>query len=227
MGDAVAAHRQAMSQRLTNSRPKDAAPSLYAGSSLTVTRLPIPSVLVLCRWSKSQSQHSVAGPDWVSCSTLCSVLAEWIAGVTALGTLVTAGGVFFAAKQVEASKDQAKTSFEDDLEREYRQLIGELPASAFWEDGSGELNDENRRAFYRYFDLCNAQLFMAAQNRIRTATVSQWRDGIRGNLALPAFRLAWADIAERLPDDYLQDLRTEVPPADRRSLGTIESRPPD
>ncbi len=125
--------------------------------------------------------------------------------------------VFVAVWQLRLAKEHALTAFEDDLSREYRAIVGELPAEAFYTEGDSFTPDESaRRAFYRYADLSNEQLFLARVGRMSAATVEQWEDGIRGNLEnLPAFRAAWAEIADRVPDDFFEELRKLVPPDPR------------
>ena len=106
------------------------------------------------------------------------MLLEFFAGLTALGALVTAAGVLVAVRQVKAAETNvrqaeklAQADFEDDLAREYRQIVHQLPAVAFYESGRLELDDELRNAFYRYFDLSNEQLYLA--DRIASATGRQ------------------------------------------------------
>lgn len=139
---------------------------------------------------------------------------ETVAVLGAVGALATALAVFVAVWQLKTAKQHARTAFEDDLSREYRTIVGELPAKAFYAEG-GDLapDDEAWRAFYRYLDLSNEQLFLARLGRVSSATAEQWKDGISGNLErLPAFRAAWADIADRVPDDFFEELRALVPP---------------
>ncbi len=122
-----------------------------------------------------------------------------------------------AVWQLRTAKQHARTTFEDDLSREYRAIISDIPAEAFFVKG-GILSppDEVRRAFYRYVDLCNEQLFLAHLGRVNEKTAEQWKDGIRGNLKkLPAFRAAWAEIADSVPDDFFDELRALVPPDPR------------
>jgi hypothetical protein len=139
---------------------------------------------------------------------------ETVAVLTALGALATAVAVFVAVWQLRTAKEHARTNFEDDLSREYRTIVGELPAEAFYARGNAFTPDNSaRRAFYRYADLSNEQLFLARVGRVSPATVEQWKDGIRGNLEdLPAFRTAWAEIADCVPDNFFEDLKELVPP---------------
>ena len=45
-----------------------------------------------------------------------------------MGAAATAIAVFVAVWQLRAAEEQARTAFEDDLSREYRTIVGELPA---------------------------------------------------------------------------------------------------
>lgn len=138
---------------------------------------------------------------------------EIVAVLTALGALATAVAVFVAGWELRIAKAQARTAFEDDLSREYRAIIGELPGRAFYTTRSELLLDETTlRAFYRYVDLSNEQLFLARLGR-SPATVQQWTDGICGNLTeLPEFRAAWAEIADRAPPEFFKELKALVAP---------------
>jgi len=90
-----------------------------------------------------------------------------IVGVTgAVGAMATAVAVFVAWRELRMTKAHAQTSFEDDLTREYRALIGDIPTEAFFTNGQFHPEERVRRAFYRYADLCNEQLFLARLGRV-------------------------------------------------------------
>jgi hypothetical protein len=142
------------------------------------------------------------------------VLDQVFAGVAAFGSLLTAGAVAVGVRQlhmtqqeVEFEKEHAQTAFEDDLSREYRAIIAELPVEAFHADAAPTLTEATRRSFYRYFDLSNEQLFHVRKERISGATADQWLDGIEGNLSLPGFAAAWCDLRPHLADAFFEDLR--------------------
>jgi hypothetical protein len=140
---------------------------------------------------------------------------EVFSGLTAVGALATAVAVYLGMRQVRATEREivennrrAQTSFEDDLSREYRGIVADLPVDAFYADARGRvLSDGDLRAFYRYFDLSNEQLFLASLGRVSEATAREWRDGIAGNVALPAFETAWRALATHLPANYFLHLR--------------------
>jgi hypothetical protein len=145
------------------------------------------------------------------------LLTELFAGITAVGTLLTSGAVGVGAlqlratkRQLEVTQQQARTAFEDDLSREYRAIVGALPAHAFYKSGDAQLTDDIRRSFYRYFDLSNEQLFHIRNDRVSHSTGEQWRDGIKGNLELSAFLAAWDDLEPHLSESFFKDLREVV-----------------
>jgi hypothetical protein len=99
-------------------------------------------------------------------------MADWptiFGGISAAAVTLTAGGVAFGVlqvkltkEQVELVKSQAEVDFEDDLAREYRSIIRDIPARAFIETAD-TVTEEELNAFFRYFDLSNEQLFLANQ----------------------------------------------------------------
>ena len=56
--------------------------------------------------------------------------------------------------------------------------------------------------FYHYFDLSNEQIFLRQIGRISPNTWTYWRDGIKANVARPAFRTAWETISIQAPKDF-------------------------
>ncbi len=114
---------------------------------------------------------------------------DWI---TAIASTATAIGVLIAVAQLWHAKNLASAQFEDELQREYRNLCGQLPVKAFLGDALTE--EELKSAlsdFYRYFHLSNSQLFLWSQGRISTETWQMWANGMAGNFELPAFQQAW------------------------------------
>lgn len=127
--------------------------------------------------------------------------------VQTLAALATAFGVFVAAWQLKHAKDQALTTFEDQLAGQYREIARRLPVRALL----GEELDESGQAaalpdFYHYFDLSNEQAYLHSRGRVRRQTWEEWLDGIRTNLERPAFARAWDEITSR--DRHIfEDLR--------------------
>ncbi len=135
-----------------------------------------------------------------------------IEALSVLAYIATAAAVIVAARQLVLSQRQNVTNFEDSLAKEYRKIASKLPIKALL----GEtLSDEEYAKcidkMYRYFDLCNQQIFLQKIGRVSDKTWIFWRDGMASNLKRPAFKLAWAEIAARANGDF-SELRNEFPP---------------
>ncbi len=132
--------------------------------------------------------------------------------LSALASIATAGGVGVAAWQLFVTRQQAVTSFEDSLTSQYRALIERIPVEALFGE---KLRPGDQAAllahFYRYFDLCNEQAFLRKLGRISKKTWINWEDGIKTNMARPAFAAAWAEVAHRARGDF-EHLRALCPP---------------
>jgi hypothetical protein len=144
------------------------------------------------------------------------VIANGVQFASNMGTAVAAGftafGAWAAVKQLKLMKRQGITSLEDTLSSEYRQLASTLPLRALL--GEPLSDEEQAKAldeFYRYFDLCNHQIYLHSEKRISDETWAFWRDGIVTNLKRPAFARAWAEIAARANGDF-DELRNLCPP---------------
>lgn len=113
----------------------------------------------------------------------------------AVGSIGTALAVLVAAWQVRKNTQQAKTDFEDDSSREYRELARSIPVKAHL---GQELEKEEFKAaypsLYQYIDLTNEQVFLRMNGRISKATWVNWASGIKSNLSRPAFAEAWKRI---------------------------------
>lgn len=131
------------------------------------------------------------------------------AWVSAAASVASAIGVFLAFRQLKLTKYVAQTLFEDNLGREYRDLIAQLPVEALLGEPLPE--EEYRRAFdelFRYIDLSNEQVFLRQRRRVSAAVWVYWSTGIRSNLARPAFAQAWVEVQARC--DSFQELRRVV-----------------
>jgi hypothetical protein len=142
-----------------------------------------------------------------SASIRYGLYMNWTDIVGLATSIVTAIGVIVAARQLTLSKRQTRTQFEDDLAREYRALVERIPVKALF----GEVLDqteyeENLHLFYRYIDLSNEQVFLRQKERLSSDTWENWVEGIKANLSLPAFAMAWGEIKSKLPHRF-QELR--------------------
>jgi hypothetical protein len=115
--------------------------------------------------------------------------------LSAAANVAAATGVFVAARQLNLTKKQSQTQFEDGLVQEYRETMHQLPiAMLLGEKVPARTVEENLKAIYRYVDLTNTQLFLRQQRRISDATWGLWRDGIRDVMHLDGIAQAWAFI---------------------------------
>jgi hypothetical protein len=99
------------------------------------------------------------------------------------------------------------TQFEDDLAKQYRDIVRELPIQAHFGESVGD--DEYRsalRQLLRYVDLTNEQIFLRMKGRIRGDTWRDWCDGIRDVLRRPLIARGWEEIKRRAPESF-QELR--------------------
>jgi hypothetical protein len=134
------------------------------------------------------------------------VTIDW----TAVGSIATAAAVLLAGWQLRLSWQQAKSAFEDQLEREYRDIAAQLPVAALLgAELAPPLFEVTLTAFYRYIDLTNQQIFLRQHGRISKATWVNWREGIAHNLRRSAFAAAWAQIKEAAPEDFHELRRLE------------------
>lgn len=130
---------------------------------------------------------------------------------TAVGSIATALAVFVAAWQLRRRTSQARTNFEDDLSREYRELARSIPVKVHL--GEELAPDEFEKAFQRlhqYFDLTNEQIFLRMNGRISRATWLNWREGIESNLERPAFAQAWAHVKKARTESFTELRRLET-----------------
>jgi hypothetical protein len=135
-------------------------------------------------------------------------------------SLASTIAVLVAAWQIWRSNRQAVVKFEDDIAKEYREMIRNIPINVYFgDDLSPEDKALARVHLYRYFELTNYQVFLRCQGRISASTWETWRDGIKANLQLSEVRSAWASISREshitfsrlrrlIEEEYARDPRT-------------------
>lgn len=120
-----------------------------------------------------------------------------------LASACTAIGVIIAAYQIRTARIDAVRQFEDGFAKEYRDLANRIPPPALL--GMDLSEDEKNNHFdelYRYFDLCNEQIYLRQKERIRIETWIFWRDGMASNFRKPAFRWAWDKIESTKTEEF-------------------------
>lgn len=75
---------------------------------------------------------------------------------------------------------------------------------------TSQTDEDLRRAFYDYFELCEEELYCRATHRVGRAACKDWWEGMSLHLQRPAFRAAWDEISEATAG--------QATPPDRRRL---------
>jgi len=112
--------------------------------------------------------------------------------ITALASTATAVGVIIAVVQLWHFEKLAKTEFEDQFRRDYRDLCSAMPVKVFLGHKLDDAElDSYLNQFHQYFHLCNSQIFLRSQSKISKLTWEMWSRGIQANFELVAFNQAW------------------------------------
>ena len=131
--------------------------------------------------------------------------------ISAIANSVSALAIFFAMLQLNLAKRVSQLQFEDSLEKEYRDITARIPTEALI--GGGFSPQQYKAAsdeLFRYFDLSNKQVMLRKQGRIGELTWENWPSGIKLNLFLPAFKMAWSDVkrkTESQKSEFFSELR--------------------
>jgi hypothetical protein len=130
--------------------------------------------------------------------------------LTAAASLATAIGVIVAAYQIRLTRQLSRTQFEDDLTKQFREIIRRIPIEALLGDElSEEAYDRTRDDFFRYIDLSNEQVFLRRNDRVSARTWKLWCEGIKAFLSRPAFGRAWGEFKDKSPDTFKELRRLE------------------
>jgi hypothetical protein len=117
--------------------------------------------------------------------------------------LATAIGVCIAAWQIWENRKLTQTSFEDGLDQQYRNLAMDIPVDALiGKPIKDNKKDVLREIIYNYLDLCNEQTYLWQKKRISKNRWKDWNDGIKDNLAKPAFKEVWDEIKKKAPGTF-------------------------
>jgi hypothetical protein len=140
--------------------------------------------------------------------------------ISALANVFIALGVIGVFLQVWVTTKQHRSNFEDELNREYREISRNLPIAAMLGEGISPSDiQSNLKYFLNYFDLTNEEILFRQVGRISKETWQYWRDGIRENLQYPAFSAAWSQVKSASADRFqelrkLEESRFEADPKD-------------
>jgi len=122
--------------------------------------------------------------------------------VSTLAVVVALASVAIAALALRHATKQARTTFEEALAREYRDITGRLPLPLFYEHGLVTLTDPQRQTMFQYFDLSNEQLRLIQEKRIRGKTAEDWSSGITELMTRETVRAYWDELRQDLPADF-------------------------
>jgi hypothetical protein len=123
----------------------------------------------------------------------------------AVGSIATALGVLFVCWQIWQTRKQNITAFEDEMSRQYREILKTIPVEALLgEELTPKELEEAENGIYHYLDLSNEQVFLRQNNRVSSETWKSWCDGIKANLSRKTFGRVWIKIKEKLPSNFLE-----------------------
>jgi len=127
--------------------------------------------------------------------------------IQAITSIVTALGVVLAIVQLWYFRKQNVTQFEDEMSRQYREILQTIPVKALLgkELTPNEFEDA-QNGIYHYLDLSNEEVFLRQNKRVSEETWVSWRDGIKSNLSRRAFAQVWQRIKLETKDS-LSELR--------------------
>lgn len=112
-------------------------------------------------------------------------------------------GVVVALWQIWRNNEQQKTSFEDSLTKEYRDIVRRIPYKALMGE---ELNEAERETAYNeifnYMDLCNEQIFLRMSGRVRKNTWNNWQEGMHTNYSQSVFKNASEEVFLKVPNNF-------------------------
>ena len=138
-------------------------------------------------------------------------MMDWNGIATAVASVATAIGVGIGAWQIRENSKLAQTQFEDSLDQQYRQLSMTIPVNALIGKPVSEAQwQETRECIYNYLDLCNEQVYLRHQRRIRPDTWRDWAQGIEANLSKQAFSDIWAEVKAEAPATFSSLERLET-----------------
>ena len=112
-------------------------------------------------------------------------------------------GVVVALIQIWRNAEQSKTTFEDSLTKEYREIIRKMPYKAFVSEIlNSEEENEAFNEIFNYMDLCNEQIFLRMSRRVRKKTWLNWQEGMKTNFFLPIFDTASKKVFDKMVNNF-------------------------
>ena len=118
-------------------------------------------------------------------------------------SFATATAVLVAAWQIRESRKYSVTAFEDSLDKQYREIIMQIPVDALiGKNITPKDHAYARENVFNYLDLCNEQIYLRRKKRISKSRWVDWNEGIKGNLQKPIFQEVWAEVKKEAPGEF-------------------------
>jgi hypothetical protein len=134
--------------------------------------------------------------------------------------LVVSAGFILTLYELKQFEKAEKTKLENKLNKEYRELVREIPIEAMldddvdWDSDTPEVDRVS--VIYPYIDLTNQQIFLRKKGKITYSRWKDWEEGIRIHLSQDEFQRAWEKIKDETNYDGVKsfdELRAlESPP---------------
>jgi len=110
-----------------------------------------------------------------------------------------------ALYQVRKNTEQSKTTFEDSLSKEYRDISKNIPYNALiGKELDGNEKNQASNEIFNYMDFCNEQIFLRKSGRVRKNTWNNWQEGMCTNFSLPIFASVSEEVFNALPDTFVE-----------------------
>jgi hypothetical protein len=117
-------------------------------------------------------------------------------GVDDVASVSTAIGVGIAAYQLWQTRLAFRDGFERTFVDRYREIANELPVDILLGVSDAGSDPAHRMTFFRYFELCEEELYYRAHGKISKSTWRDWWYGICTNLSTAPFQSAYREIVE-------------------------------
>lgn len=104
---------------------------------------------------------------------------------------VTTAGVLFVGYQVWQAQLQLRASFEGTFSERYDRIVARIPLEVLLGEPPDLDDDEQIRAFFDYFELCEEELYYRQSGRVGGRTWNDWWEGIALHLRRDGFQQAW------------------------------------
>jgi predicted transposase YdaD len=110
--------------------------------------------------------------------------------------------VIIAAMAIRQHNQLALAKYEEDFDKQYRELAMIIPMDVFLGIKNETVTPEVREAIFNYFDLTNEQIYQRIKGRISKDTWDDWCAGINDNMKCPEIHNLWLEVLEKAPGRF-------------------------